>query len=367
MPGANYHAAVTVLRARPFRSVHLERDEGGAPVVVKRFHHPSALLALFDGRRARREFEALSALAEAGVPVPRPLGVRRTPAGWEVRLAPVAGARSLRELLDGAAAPPGGWERLCARLGRALAALQVAGWEHGDLHPGNVLVDPAGAPWLIDLQSARRVRSPDAGAALAAVVRCAAVGRETLAPRPRQRFLLAWLAALPSGLRPASPPAALAREVEALARVVRRDLVTAGLGRWLRESSRVHTIALDGGSALVRADLDADPLAAPADERRFLVLRGEPHELRARWLAAARLHEHGVPVARPAALRLGPGRAGLAAFERPAAGAPTVEALLGALEDRGLALAEPREPFAAGPGGLYCLPPRELVERVLTA
>ena len=97
-----------VLRSRPFRSVVRERDEHGADVIVKRFHHPRAVLALFDGARARREFEALSALDRAGLPVPRPRALRRTAAGWEVHLAPLDGTRSLAELLDGAAPPAGG-------------------------------------------------------------------------------------------------------------------------------------------------------------------------------------------------------------------------------------------------------------------
>jgi tRNA A-37 threonylcarbamoyl transferase component Bud32 len=340
---------VTVLRARAFRSVELE--PGGEPaVVVKRFHHPNPLLAPFDGARARREQAALVALHAAGLPVPRPLGLVRAARGFEVRLAAVEGARTLAESLADGGAPPGGWERLLARLGRLLAGVQAAGWEHGDLHPGNVLVDAQGAPWLIDFQRARRV-PPDAARALAELVECAAVARERLAPRLRARFLVAWLRALPAGLRPALAGTALARAVESRARTRRLALVRTGLGRWLRESSRVRV--LDGGARLERRDLAGEPGDA-------LELRALRAELEARWLGAARLLEHGLPVARPARLLRGSrwlGRGAAALFEPPVAGAPSERALLDALEERGLALAAPR--IALGPAGLYFLPPRE--------
>src|SRR5262245_53690199 len=174
---------MTVLHARPFRAVSLEvRD--GLPVVVKRFHHPNPILARFDRARAERELGALAALERERFPVPRVLELRATEAGWELCCTAVEGARTLGESLRSASPPPGGWERLLARLGELLARLQAAGWVHGDLHPGNVLVDSCGSPWLVDLRRARRA-APDPARALDEVVECAAMAREHLPARLR--------------------------------------------------------------------------------------------------------------------------------------------------------------------------------------
>ena len=127
---------------------------GEGAVVIKRFHHPH-LGAWRDRSRARAEHRALALLHAAGLRVPAPLGVERTPAGWTVRMEHVEGAVSLGSLLHGDEPPPGGWPRLMARLGRLLAGLHGAGVEHTDLHAGNVLVDPLGRAWLIDFHGAR--------------------------------------------------------------------------------------------------------------------------------------------------------------------------------------------------------------------
>ena len=360
-----------VLSARPFRSVVLDAREGSA-VVSKRFHHPNPLLARFDGARARREFAALTALERAGLPVPHPLEMRASDAGWEIRLTAVEGARTLGALLDAAAVPPGGWTRLAARLGEALARLQQSGFEHGDLHPGNVLVDAHGAPWLIDLGRVLSV-APDAARCLSELVHCAAAVREVMPARARARFLVAWLQALPRELRPQLAGRELAHALEQRARVLRRHQVQLGLGRWLRESSRVRRLEYSGVRAWVRRDLDdaaVEPLlAAPppaGSDARWTVLRGERSELRARWLGAARLHEHRLPAARPVLFVPGsrwPWRRSdaWAAFEppEPARRAPSGAALLEALAERGLALAAPAAALARLGEGAYLSPPRE--------
>jgi len=347
------------LGARPFRSVVLEADGHGRARVVKRFHHPNPLLAALDRRRARREFAALTALEGAGLAVPHPLEVRRGPRGWELVLAPVEGARTLREFLEPGASPPGGWPRLAAELARLLARLQAGGWRHGDLHAGNLLVDGAGRPWLIDCARTRR-GVPDGRVRLAELTLAAGEARETLTPRLRARFLVAWLAALPRELRPGRPRPELARALEAAARRERRARVRAGLGRWLRESSRVRQVERAGASWLVRRDLGDGELDALDDGSRFVQRSGANAEVRARWLAAARLCEHRLPAARPAALSLGRGAA-TAAFELPRAGASDEGALRAALADRGLALGE-APAFRAVAGGTVLLPPLALGE-----
>jgi hypothetical protein len=78
------------------------------------------------------------------------------------------GTCSLRQLL-----PPGplalprrlrvaSRRRLAVRLGQLLAQLHAAGWEHRDLHSGNILVrrqDQDWLAWLIDVESVRRLPS----------------------------------------------------------------------------------------------------------------------------------------------------------------------------------------------------------------
>ncbi len=350
-----------VLRSRPFRSVVLAAH-GGETVVTKRFHHPHALRACFDRARARREFAALTAFARAGLPVPRALGVHAAEVGWELRLAAVEGARALRTLLDAREVPPGGWARLTERLGAGLARLQQSGWEHGDLHPGNVLVDARGQPWLIDLGAARRA-PPEAARALAELVHGAAALREHLPARLRAPALRAWLGALPPELRPRLTGRALAHAVEQRARLVRRHQVRIGLGRWLRESSRVRRIEHGGARAWVRRELDdarvAALLAAPA--AHGLVLCGTRGELTARWLGAARLHEHGLSVAQPALFVPGSHwrREAWAVFEPPAPErrAASRADLCAALAERGLALAAGS--FVQDAAGVYLDPPRE--------
>lgn len=351
------------LSSRRFRSVVLESGSDPCAVVVKRFHHPNPLLARFDRARARREYSALQALARAGLPVPRPLGVRSTNRGWEVRLTAIAGARTLEEFLrPGCEPPPGGWPRLVASLGRVLARLQEAGWEHGDLHPGNVLVDSGGGPWLVDLQRARRVEA-DPARRLASLVDCAALAREILPGRLRARFVVAWRAALPVGMRPAREGRTFAHLVEERARVRRVELVRIGLNRWLRESSRVRPITVATGSGWLRRDL-AEPPDLELDRpglARWIVMRGEREELQERWLGAARLVEHGLPAARPALLVHGSrwvgNKASHAVFEVPLLTAPSRKALGEALADRGLGLV--RALHASAGNGLFLLPPRE--------
>lgn len=346
---------VRVLRSRPFRSVVLE-DELPVPRILKRFHHPNPFLARLDGARARREFEALTALERAGLPVPRPLELCAGERGFEVRLAAIPHARTLEEWLGAEGAPPGGWARLLARLGTLLARLQLAGWEHGDLHPGNLLVDASGAPWLVDFQRARRA-APDRARLLAQVVECAAVAREALPARLRARFLVAWLATLPPELRPDLTGSALARALEQRARLRRAELVRIGLNRWLRESSRARPVEHGGERAWMRRTLEESRFEVLPPARR-LRLEGPRDEILARWLGAARLLEHGLPAAGPALLvpRLPRGRA-RAVFEVPERGVAAPASALAALAERGLALR--RAVLADGPGGLYLRPPRE--------
>ena len=352
-----------VLKRGHAREVLLEQPGDGAePAVVKRFHHPRPWLALADGRRARREHALLRHLHARGVAVPEPLGVRRGAAGWELRMRWIPGAEPLERWLAPARhgePPPGGWRALLDELARLLAGTLAAGVLHRDLHAGNVLVDPHGRPWLVDFHGARRRRvdlAARGGRELleASLVRWAAIGRETLGPRARLRFLAAFRAALPPSARPALDAlAARGPELEQRAREERRALVAHGAGRWLRPSSRVEVHAAAGVQRLVRRGLVlAGGDVAPRPGEALHVLRpGHAREAEARWLVAARLEEHGIPAFVPLLLERGPAGARLV-LGRPAEAVPAPDptpaeraGLDALLADRGLAL-DPRAPHA---------------------
>jgi len=150
-----------VLRDNPRRQlVRVETADAGA-LLLKRFRTASGRHPLRErwkeaaGRGpARREWEALRALADAGVPVPTPLALGTLAQGDPVLAMRWVEGRPLREVLgEGRRAR----RAILASLARSVAALHDAGFVHGDLHHGNVLV--AGEETvLLDLQRARRTR-----------------------------------------------------------------------------------------------------------------------------------------------------------------------------------------------------------------
>ncbi len=357
------------VKANDRRSVAPEAPEGNR--IVKRFHHPGWLGALRDRHRARREFGMLRHLGLCGVPVPDAIEVRRGPRGWEVVMAAVPDARPLEELLREGREPPGGWNRLLAELGRAMARIQTTRADWRDLHPGNVLVDATGKPWLIDFhQAAWKLLKGRGKDPTEILVHVAGLAREHLSARSRLRFLVAWRRERTrrgeTGIRFSAEDLAA---LEERARRERRLLVERGSGRWLRDSSRVRLARAANGITIERKE----PLASAAGEP--LVLAGlSRKEAQARWIHAARLEEHGLPVLRPFRLELS-GGSGSATFERATLAAPLpprdpAESLgryLGLLHDRGLDVDRlgPKDlvPLTAGTtSGFGLLPARRLVE-----
>ena len=368
-----------VLKRSPFRTVLAREGDR----VVKRFHHPGALGALRDSRRARREHEVLARLAEAGVRVPSPLGVLRTKDGVELTMARIEGARTLEERWAERASDPGrpalAREEL-ASLGTLLAGLHRAGIDHPDLHPGNVLLDRAGHAWAVDFHAARPRRRLRARHALRDLVALAAHARELTRAPERARVLRAWCAAAPEELLRAARELG-AVGLEARARRHRRERIEHWAGRWTRPSSRVSVERGPGDRRLLRArppraprvgdERDAaDALAAFHAQRTpgALVLELDASEARARWLLAVRLFEHHLPVPRPLSLVLEGGRgrlaldpAGATVHLAPGDEATRLGTLLGQLHDRGL---EPERLAAAdlveGAGGWFWKPPVSL-------
>jgi hypothetical protein len=351
--------ARTWLQRRSFRSVALERDADGAAVVVKRFHDPRPWRRLLDPWRALREHRVLQELGRDALPVPRSRGVRRGPSGWELAMDAVPGACSLEAWSLASEAPPGGWPALASRLGRALAILARLGWRHPDPTLRNVLVDEHGNPWAVDWAGARR-SSPSRTAAWRTLIALAAPLRERWPRTLRLRALTSWWQELPPELRPLGDVGAAARRAEQAARAERLRQVRAGLGRWLRPSSRVRVAERDGLRLLVRADLDDDALReALAGEAPRLRITGAARDVERAWLAAARLLEHGLPAVRPELLARGAGQT-FAILASPHRTAGDERSLAQALADRGLVV----EPSATtcGPTGTWVAVPERVRE-----
>jgi tRNA A-37 threonylcarbamoyl transferase component Bud32 len=365
------------------RSVEIEPGSGGRRV-VKRFASPSPVRRLRDRSRAEREFAILKALAARGVRVPIAEELRRTAQGFEVVMQRVEGAVALDAWLEGRAPRTVAPERLARSLGELLAQLHACGLDHPDLHAGNVLIDADGEPWAIDFHAARMSPALSASTLRRDLERACAGVRELVSPRFRARFLVAWWRALSPSMRELLPSrSVLAREVEHRAREVRREVVRKRRARWTRAGSAVRAVRAEDGlryeavelSPQRAAELCARLAAAPrrADAEGILDIAPDGtlaihglhrSQLREAWYATARLAEHRVTAARPLVLASGP-RAG-ALFQIPPGSRPLFEdpardrrrgarafgACIGALHDRGLAIARPRpQHFWRAPSG----------------
>lgn len=244
--------------------------------VEKRWHHPGAFSGLLDRWRAGREARRLELLLERGVRVPRVIERR----GTTLSLEWIESAGELERVIS---APPSG---LAERLGRWISELARAGVQHGDLHPGNVLIDPQGEPVLIDM----------------AAVSIGGPLRPGQATAQLEQFLAGLVEPAPPGfcarLITACDPAADVDELLGAARVLRRASVRRELDRWLRESSRCRL-----EQELLRS---TQPYPEPFVRLRYE--REAAQEMQDLWLSAARLFEHGIACARP--LRWQRGKAG---------------------------------------------------------
>lgn len=194
-------------------------------------------LARWRPSRARREWEAARALEGARLPVPEPLAYGEREAAdapWEGFYAArfVEGAQGFRAALAGA--DPARRAALLERSAALVGALHAAGFDHRDLHAGNVLVapGPAGADdlWITDLHRHRRGRRVGARARAQAVARWLHSLARELAPPERA----AWLAAYGGAGAPARWGARVARAEARLERRWRRSRARRCLG----ESSR---------------------------------------------------------------------------------------------------------------------------------
>lgn len=162
------HACESLSESATRRVVRLDAESLGGPIVIKEFFaartRPTlakrglALLQRLARRDAARlEWQALQRLHEAGVPVPEPLAFARRSGGAALIVTRhVPGARTLDRALVGYAFER---RRLLREVGELTHRLHDAGFVHGDLHIGNILVGESG-PVLVDLHRVRPIESP---------------------------------------------------------------------------------------------------------------------------------------------------------------------------------------------------------------
>ena len=210
-------AAAECLRDNPRRRI-LRVPGPDGPLLVKHYrlrsgHHAPRELAKAFFRLAApdREWRALVRLHRAGAPVPAPLARGVLEGGDRLTVVRFHPQPLLADSLGGLRGEP---RRAVLRaLGDAVARLHAAGWVHGDLHAGNILAAPDGA-WLLDLQRARRCRSPRARR------RDLAFLHHSLLPLTRagERLELGRRILAARGV----PPAALEGELRRIGRAARR-------------------------------------------------------------------------------------------------------------------------------------------------
>jgi tRNA A-37 threonylcarbamoyl transferase component Bud32 len=138
-------------------------SQTGPNLVLRRLNYGRLrhrLRDTFRRSRAQRALRMALRMEAAGLPVARGLAaadVRRW--RWPLRAyfvtEEIRAARTLAEIANGPAQPP----RECVeRLAQLLAQLHERGFSHRDLKATNVLFDPEGQPFLIDLDGVKQFR-----------------------------------------------------------------------------------------------------------------------------------------------------------------------------------------------------------------
>jgi len=357
------------------RTVLLERD-GDSGIVIKRFHSPGALRRLTDGRRAAREFKILSQLHELGLPVPRPLEIRKQGDHWEVLIQWLPGSYAIEDFLRGERELPVGTGDLPRKLANLLARIWNAGLVHSDLHAGNVLLDEMGKLWIIDFQHARFRSEISTRRRIRDLIVLAAGVRETCSPRFRAKFLIELLRQLDT--EESEDRTILAKRIEDEARLHHRYRVRRRQLRWTRESGACRAFAAGPVTGWVSREIEAsrapelcklallefDETATilangfesfevqQAGETWLLIRAQDESTLREAWYTSVRIKDHGLAAPRPILLVEQPQpRMLLSENTEPGPGADgpgdnrenraaSIMQLLGSLHDRGLALAD---------------------------
>jgi 3-deoxy-D-manno-octulosonic acid kinase len=166
-----WHARDAVTDELGGRGKALAIDTPAGPAVLRRYlrggmmRHVNRDRYWFGGADTSRpfaEWRVTRRLHRAGLPVPEPLAAAFERDGPFYRAAlltrRIPDARPLPEVAT--RLQPDDW----ARIGATLARFAEAGLRHPDINATNLLVDDAGAPWLLDFDRARVVEGAfDAG------------------------------------------------------------------------------------------------------------------------------------------------------------------------------------------------------------
>lgn len=277
-----------ILKQGPKRTVLLEGAGPGPATVIKRFHAPGLLGTLLDRGRAKRESRTLEAVRSLGIRAPMPLEVRRQEGHWELVMESIPGQRNLLEVFASFGQEPttSHGMQLARDLAQLLHELITKGIHHADLHPGNVVLDEEGKPWLLDMPHVRIGVPYKPQEVEDCLVHLCQSCRELTPPRWRATVM----ACLRRKMLDATPRLTDLNRIEGLARALRRKNGRKRIARWQRESS-----ACAGRGAGWVA------LSRPAgDWHRTGPLQDE--EALARWNALGHLAEHGLPAERPVLL-----------------------------------------------------------------
>lgn len=281
-----------ILKQGPRRTVLLLVPAQAIPGpgrVIKRYHAPEFLGGLRDQRRAQQEFQTLVQLRKLGLAAPRPLEVRLQGNHWELVMEEIPGARNLEQIF----AQNGARFKLAAALAEFLYQLLVLEVRHGDLHPGNVVLDEQDKLWLVDMRGVRSDAPYGERELRELLVHLCQTCRETTSA--------CWRASVMARLRRCCDEGQLAHllgdldlpAIESSARTLRRKKGRKRIGRWQRESSAA-TRRKAGWLALDRnpGDWIRTP---PASLDQALGC----------WNSLGHLAEHGIPAERPVLLWVG--------------------------------------------------------------
>lgn len=316
LPGT---AGLAVVKQSTVRTV-LHGTVGGTSVHVKLFRSGSLSDRARDamrGERGQREAKNLLAAASLGLATVEPLahGTCEGEDGKQSFLVTRSVPGSTRFAFSLPAA-------VLQRVGAMLRRAHDQGFLPGDLHPGNVVIDGSGSPWLLDLTSVRHSGDPDAKRRAAAL----AFFCQELDGGPLDPCAAPLLAAYHAGGPPL--PETFAKALAQAARAVRHAALVAfgrrssrpcrhtelgvhrrGVPRW-----HWHLSGSPQRDAELRSACEAFAAAMPEPAkagRRGAVWLLDPIVVKQRDQGSARklftamywLHFAGVPQAAPVALR----------------------------------------------------------------
>ena len=106
--------------------------------------------------RAMQEFALLHWMCSKGLPVPAPVAAHMHRRGIfycaDILMESIVGARSLKDILAAAPLPMATW----SDIGAVVRRFHDANVDHTDLNIHNILIDQAGAIWIIDFDKCRK-------------------------------------------------------------------------------------------------------------------------------------------------------------------------------------------------------------------